>query len=165
RHTRFSRDWSSDVCSSDLDRLLVAELGPGGVEVGDVRALVVGGDLERRAGPGRGLLEDQGDLLARQTLGLDARVLGHLQRLGEVEQEPQLGRREVDLLEEAAVAQVLHRGHLRGGGPVGQYAGSRSSGQLRQWAPPRPRLSSLPGMVMTSMPTLRSLVFVYVLRS
>src|SRR5690606_5277223 len=22
RHTRFSRDWSSDVCSSDLDRLL-----------------------------------------------------------------------------------------------------------------------------------------------
>src|SRR5690606_41185774 len=24
RHTIFSRDWSSDVCSSDLDRLLVA---------------------------------------------------------------------------------------------------------------------------------------------
>src|SRR5690606_40949514 len=24
RHTIFSRDWSSDVCSSDLDRILVA---------------------------------------------------------------------------------------------------------------------------------------------
>src|SRR5690606_39900248 len=27
RHTRFSRDWSSDVCSSDLARALAAELG------------------------------------------------------------------------------------------------------------------------------------------
>src|SRR5690606_39412742 len=26
RHTRFSRDWSSDVCSSDLDFILAAEL-------------------------------------------------------------------------------------------------------------------------------------------
>src|SRR5690606_41023177 len=26
RHTRFSRDWSSDVCSSDLERLLLLEL-------------------------------------------------------------------------------------------------------------------------------------------
>src|SRR5690606_40038910 len=24
RHTRFSRDWSSDVCSSDLDKAMVA---------------------------------------------------------------------------------------------------------------------------------------------
>src|SRR5690606_40642257 len=27
RHTRFSRDWSSDVCSSDLDDLEVVETG------------------------------------------------------------------------------------------------------------------------------------------
>src|SRR5690606_40449992 len=27
RHTRFSRDWSSDVCSSDLDRLAVMLAG------------------------------------------------------------------------------------------------------------------------------------------
>src|SRR5690606_3655141 len=28
RHTRFSRDWSSDVCSSDLYNRLVTEVGP-----------------------------------------------------------------------------------------------------------------------------------------
>src|SRR6266511_5050530 len=28
RHTRFSRDWSSDVCSSDLDRLIVLGVDP-----------------------------------------------------------------------------------------------------------------------------------------
>src|SRR5690606_40604968 len=27
RHTRFSRDWSSDVCSSDLDKVLRPETG------------------------------------------------------------------------------------------------------------------------------------------
>jgi hypothetical protein len=36
------------------DRFLVPELGSGRVEVGHVRVLVVGGDLERRTGPGRG---------------------------------------------------------------------------------------------------------------
>src|SRR5690606_40352595 len=34
RHTSFSRDWSSDVCSSDLEQRVVAEavLTPGGVQ-------------------------------------------------------------------------------------------------------------------------------------
>src|SRR5690606_40423314 len=32
RHTSFSRDWSSDVCSSDLD-LLGAQLGVAGVDL------------------------------------------------------------------------------------------------------------------------------------
>jgi len=40
-------------------RLLVADLRAGRVEVRDVGALVVRGHLERRARPGRGLLEDQ----------------------------------------------------------------------------------------------------------
>src|SRR5690606_40057101 len=31
RHTRFSRDWSSDVCSSDLDALPLYGLLPGGL--------------------------------------------------------------------------------------------------------------------------------------
>src|SRR5207302_2346889 len=30
RHTRFSRDWSSDVCSSDLDTALIYVAIPGG---------------------------------------------------------------------------------------------------------------------------------------
>src|SRR5690606_3033597 len=38
-HTRFSRDWSSDVCSSDLQRLL--EHRPAGVRVGG-RPLLLG---------------------------------------------------------------------------------------------------------------------------
>src|SRR5690606_39553841 len=32
RHTRFSRDWSSDVCSSDLEVLLVERLGGGDID-------------------------------------------------------------------------------------------------------------------------------------
>src|SRR5690606_39522780 len=42
RHTSFSRDWSSDVCSSDL----VMPAGGDGVQVGVVGALRVGGHAE-----------------------------------------------------------------------------------------------------------------------
>ena len=143
------------------DRFLVPQLGAGRVEVGHVRALVVGGDLERGPGPGRGLLEDQRDLLARQPLGLGAGVLGGLQRLARLQQVAQLARGEVDLLEEAAVVQVeRHGGLLRC-----QNAGSRCSGQVMQWPPPRPLPSSNPAIVITSMPALRSAVFVPVFRS
>ncbi len=55
-----------------------------------------------------------------------------------------------------------HRGrHDRGGGQTG----SRSRGQLMHRGPPRPRPSSLPRMVMTSMPCLRRWLLVVVLRS
>src|SRR5207302_2740022 len=37
RHTRFSRDWSSDVCSSDLDLLRVQAAGSGGCRATDQR--------------------------------------------------------------------------------------------------------------------------------
>ena len=43
--------------------------------------------------------------------------------------------------------------------------GSRAMGQVMQCPPPRPRPSSAPRMVMTSMPALRSAVLVSVLRS
>src|SRR5690606_40493253 len=33
RHTRFSRDWSSDVCSSDLDSEMNTRIVPGGSSV------------------------------------------------------------------------------------------------------------------------------------
>src|SRR5690606_40729494 len=42
-HTRFSRDWSSDVCSSDLRTLL---LGAGGAARGVAAALLDAGILE-----------------------------------------------------------------------------------------------------------------------
>ena len=41
---------------------------------------------------------------------------------------------------------------------------SRMIGQVMQWPPPRPRPSSEPEMVMTSMPCLRSSVLVCTLR-
>ena len=47
----------------------------------------------------------------------------------------------------------------------GSQAGSRSFGQVMQRGPPRPRPSSLPAMVTTSMPCSRSMVLVAALRS
>ena len=69
-----------------LDGLLVAHVRAARADEGDVRALVVGGDLERAARPGRVLLEDQRDLLADEPLLLAALLLGRLQLGGEVEQ-------------------------------------------------------------------------------
>ena len=107
------------------DRLLVAELRAGRVEVGDVGALVVGGDLEGGPRPGRGLLEDQRDLLARR--GAAPRSprtwRSSAPRRASSRKRSSLGR-EVDLLEEAAVAEVVTMGVLLAVG--GQNAGSRS---------------------------------------
>ena len=55
-------------------------------------ALVVGRDLERDAGPGRGLLEDDRDVLALHPLLLVAAVLRALQVARQVEQETDLAR-------------------------------------------------------------------------
>src|SRR5690606_40928189 len=53
RHTRFSRDWSSDVCSSDLDVLPGDEHGPSRAAVWpageDVEHMTVGGERLQRA--------------------------------------------------------------------------------------------------------------------
>jgi hypothetical protein len=72
--------------------------------------LVLRGHLERRPGPGGRLLEDECDVLARQSSPLIAGVLGGLEIGGELEQELQLVGTEVQLLEEAAVAEVERHG-------------------------------------------------------
>ena len=59
---------------------------PPGPDEGDVRALVVGRDLEGTAGPRRVLLEDQHDLLADELLLLAALSLRRLQLSGQVDQ-------------------------------------------------------------------------------
>ena len=93
-----------------LHRLLVADLAARGVEVGDVRPLVVGGDLEGAAGAGRGLLEDQADLLALEQLALGAGILGALQVAREVEQVEHLALAEVVELQVAAALEVEGHG-------------------------------------------------------
>ncbi len=81
-----------------------------GVDVGDVRALVVGGHLERAAGARGGLLEDQRDVLAREAVPADAGVLGPLEIPGQVEQVEQVALGVVDQAEQAAVAVVEGHG-------------------------------------------------------
>ena len=85
--------------------LLVPHLRARGVQVGDVRALVVGGDLEGATGARGGLLEDEGNVLVRQPLDLAAGLLGLLEISRQLEQGAPLLSGEVKLLEEVAVVQ------------------------------------------------------------
>src|SRR5216684_7736855 len=61
RHTRCSRDWSSDVCSSDLCRSHVAahKAGEEGEEQGTAEtiALTISGDIEREDLAGKARIE------------------------------------------------------------------------------------------------------------
>src|SRR5690606_41034441 len=64
-HTRFSRDWSSDVCSSDLERE---------VDVGRVRVLQAV-DLDERGHTGGDLTPDRGGVTVERAQ-LDRPVAG-----------------------------------------------------------------------------------------
>src|SRR5690606_41173068 len=76
RHTRFSRDWSSDVCSSDLiaedvDDSGLGELGlPGASAAAKIviegGALLKGGDISLRASA---QAQDQWDVTAARQIG------------------------------------------------------------------------------------------------
>lgn len=99
-----------------LHRLLVPQLGAGGVQIGRRRALVGGGHLEGAAGPGRGLLEDQRDVPAAQPLRLGPRLLGALELGRELDQAAELLGREVQLLEEVAACEVYGHGTAPGSG-------------------------------------------------
>jgi hypothetical protein len=84
----------------------VADLRAGRVEVGDVRALVVAGDLERAARARRRLLEDQADFLVDEVFLLGAGVLGALEIAREVEQVTELACGVVLYRQQRAVAQI-----------------------------------------------------------
>ncbi len=159
-----------------LHGLLVAHLRTRRVEVGGGRALVGGGHLERAAGARRGLLEDQRDVLPAQALNLGPGLLGRLELGGQGDQAEKLLGGEVQLLEEVTAGEVYgHDGcswmgrdrrsaRDRTGSlydypypytdPPPHSTGSRSTGQLMQRGPPRPRPSSLPRISITSMPCL-----------
>src|SRR5690606_39675060 len=79
RHTRFSRDWSSDVCSSDLTRALaeggIASLGRQFVEFGDGGPECAGVDagLRGELGQRRAALEIAGLRSEERRVGKEGR--------------------------------------------------------------------------------------------
>ena len=150
RGTRCRRTYRPSTRAVSFIDSLCPICDPVGVEVRDVGTLVVRRDLEGAAGAGRGLLEDQGDVLAAQARLLGAGVLRPLQIRRQVEQELPLRGGEVQLLEEVAVAQVEGHEDLLGGSLRcgGAQPASRSIGQVMQRGPPRPRPSSLPAIVI-----------------
>jgi hypothetical protein len=81
-----------------LDRFFMANLRASRVEIGDMRALIMAGDLESTARARRGLLEDQNDFLALQVLLFGTGVFGPFQVAGEIEQVLEL-----------ALGKILHR--------------------------------------------------------
>ena len=127
-----------------LGRFLVAHLRARRVEIGHLGALVVAGDLEGAARAGRGLLEDQADLLALEVLLLGARIFRALQVAGEIEQVLELLLGVVLHRQQRAVAQVECHVVLPPFLSRAQSSGSRRIGQVMQWPPPRPRPSSEP---------------------
>src|SRR5690606_725941 len=66
RHTRFSRDWSSDVCSSDLPPLLLLVRGPGD-----------GGDLPVELAAGEGIEGEAHRLADLQPAAIRFECPGH----------------------------------------------------------------------------------------
>ncbi len=90
------------------DALLLADLGAGGVKVGDAHAQIVARHLEGTAGAGAGLFKDQGDVLAlAQGMGDTGLFLG-LQVSRQLQQIADLLGGEVQQLQEILVFQTGH---------------------------------------------------------
>ena len=88
------------------DGLLLADLAARRVEVGDFHAQVVGGDLEAAAGAGGGLLKDEGDVLAAQSVMADTGLFLGLQVGGEIQQALDLVGGVIKELQKAAVRKI-----------------------------------------------------------
>ena len=97
-------------------RLFGAQMGFPGPEAGDVRSLVVRGDLEGRTGPGGSLLEDQGDVPPGQPVSLEPKSLLLPQAAAEVDQVDELLTGQVSFLQQAPASQI-HDGLLPAAGP------------------------------------------------
>ncbi len=142
-----------------LERLLVADLRAGRIEIGHVRALVVAGDLERAARARRCLLEDQADLLVGEMLLLGARVFGALEIAREVEQVAEFPRRVVLHRQQRAIAQIEAHDCLPG--VAGQSDRQYRPGRVRSGRSCSARRrgrdrAPTPRTVITSIPALRS---------
>jgi len=87
-------------------RFLLAHLGRLGIEEGDVRALVVSGDLKRAAGAGRGLFKQQHDVLAGEQVAADTGALFRLQVGGEIQHVADLIGGKIFQREERAAFQI-----------------------------------------------------------
>ena len=93
-------------------RFLLAHLGGLGIEEGDVRALVVSGDFERAAGAGRGLFEQQHDVLAGEQVAADTGALFRLQVGGEIQHVADLIGGKIFQREERAAFQIDGHGEI-----------------------------------------------------
>ena len=91
---------------SVADRFLVTDLAAAGPQIGDMRALVVGGNLEAGPGARRILLEHQGNVAPPQALRLGPGIFRRLQVRRQPQQETDLVRGDVGQGQKAAVAQV-----------------------------------------------------------
>ena len=89
-----------------LDRLLAADVAAAGAEIGDVRTLVVRGDLEPDPGAGRVLLEDERDRAAGEPPDLAVVALLLLEASGQLEQVLDLRGAEVTQREERATEEI-----------------------------------------------------------
>src|SRR5690606_39789248 len=93
RHTRFSRDWSSDVCSSDLGVALAEGIAVRRVPL----CLRVGNQIgDRRADAGNGADEDADDGAAEDDRGVFEGELQPSEDAGEADlrsEERRVGRR------------------------------------------------------------------------
>ena len=93
-----------------LDGLLLAHLGAAGVEVGHAHAEVHGADLERAAGAGGRLLEQQNDVLALEIAVRHTGVFHGLEAGRKIEQIADLLGTEIQQGEEAFPRKVHRHG-------------------------------------------------------
>ena len=88
------------------DGLFLADLAARRVEVGDFHAQIVGCNFEAAAGAGGGLLKDEGDVLAAQSVVADTGLFLGLQVGGEVQQALDLVGGVIKELQKAAVRKI-----------------------------------------------------------
>jgi endonuclease/exonuclease/phosphatase family metal-dependent hydrolase len=101
-------DEAGEDAAGVADRLAAGELHFVAAEDDRVGAELDDADLEGDPGPGRGLLEDEGDAAPRERLGAEALATVGLQRGGTIEQLAQLEGAQLFSRQEVSLLQAAH---------------------------------------------------------